>query len=567
MGIYSMRNNFSKYGKPLLYAIAFIFVAGIVLQFGGFNKNPNKHKTGSEVVIAEVNGNKITQDEFNQLYMLTDRVFENPERFGVFLPQNMYGVVSQFMQTGKPSSPLQHADLRSAVFSNLVQNRLMQVGAAGMGVKIDDKEIKKAVEEKITDYLKAQRRQLVTVDEKREKIDPRKDKEYINRLKEINFPIKAQEEFARNSIIISDVAAGLAFKGVEEKILDGMKEITDKDVMDSFNTYSYRQVVFLKPPNTPEEQIKNKAKKFVEEVKAGGDFAALAKSATKDLPFQQEGELQQASFPIYMKELSDALTTMKPGEVSDIIETENGIYVVKLESVAQTLPEKFDDKAKKERREEIKNFRKQSELMKFYETLRDNQNVVVKNKEFNGYWLINQSMMARDAKEREDKLKNAAAAFKQAITEDPDNLFAVAKLAQLRSNEGNHKEVIDLLLPILEGDNPRAEGADLRMLLGEAFEKTGKLDEAIEQFMIASDMARYDSNIHHQLLEKFKALNKPELVAKEELWIKNFNERIAEIQKQQQEAEARKNARSEKKDKNEKPAENKPSEAPADTNQ
>jgi parvulin-like peptidyl-prolyl isomerase len=86
----------------------------------------------------------------------------------------------------------------------------------------------------------------------------------------------------------------------------------------------------------------------------GADFAALASSAeTNDNPSFRSpaGWIARGSF--VLPEVEQAAWSLKPGRVSDVIETPNGFYLVKLEEVqpGKVLP--FTDPAVQQRIENI----------------------------------------------------------------------------------------------------------------------------------------------------------------------------------------------------------------------
>ena len=86
----------------------------------------------------------------------------------------------------------------------------------------------------------------------------------------------------------------------------------------------------------PEADAKKMAEDIVKEVRAGADFAELAKAKSDDKQTGPKG----GEFPLIRKgdrlpeNIKQAIFTLKPGEVSDPIREPNGFYIVKVEERA-----------------------------------------------------------------------------------------------------------------------------------------------------------------------------------------------------------------------------------------
>lgn len=82
------------------------------------------------------------------------------------------------------------------------------------------------------------------------------------------------------------------------------------------------------------DEEKSKAKKTAEEVlakiKAGEDFAKLAKEYSQDSSASNGGELGTFGRGQMVQEFEDASFSMKAGEVSDIVKTQYGYHIIKV---------------------------------------------------------------------------------------------------------------------------------------------------------------------------------------------------------------------------------------------
>lgn len=74
------------------------------------------------------------------------------------------------------------------------------------------------------------------------------------------------------------------------------------------------------------------AQMILDSVKSGSDFSGLAKRNSQDsLSAIQGGDLGYAKKGTFVKEFEEAVFSLKPGEVSDLVETQFGYHIIKLD--------------------------------------------------------------------------------------------------------------------------------------------------------------------------------------------------------------------------------------------
>jgi peptidyl-prolyl cis-trans isomerase C len=91
-------------------------------------------------------------------------------------------------------------------------------------------------------------------------------------------------------------------------------------------------LIKVAPTATPEEKMAAKAKidGLLKKVKAGGDFAALAKE-NSDCPSKERGgDLGFFDKGSMVKEFGDAAFAMKVGQISNVVETQFGYHIIKV---------------------------------------------------------------------------------------------------------------------------------------------------------------------------------------------------------------------------------------------
>jgi peptidyl-prolyl cis-trans isomerase C len=90
-------------------------------------------------------------------------------------------------------------------------------------------------------------------------------------------------------------------------------------------------------------KTQDEAKKVAEELKAGGDFAALAKKYSQDRGGAAGGDLGYFTRGQMVKEFEDAAFTLEKGKLSDPIETQFGWHILKVEDKRNRQPPSFED--------------------------------------------------------------------------------------------------------------------------------------------------------------------------------------------------------------------------------
>jgi peptidyl-prolyl cis-trans isomerase D len=108
-----------------------------------------------------------------------------------------------------------------------------------------------------------------------------------------------------------------------------------------------RHILFKVKEGASEEEekaVRENAKPVMEEARKGADFGELAKKHSEDLSNKSKGG-DLGYFPAgrMTKPFEDAAFSLKPGEVSDLVRTEFGYHIIKVEEVKEARTKGLDE--------------------------------------------------------------------------------------------------------------------------------------------------------------------------------------------------------------------------------
>ena len=129
-------------------------------------------------------------------------------------------------------------------------------------------------------------------------------------------------------------------------------------------------IVLHKGTTSDDRAVKKKeAEQIREKLLTGSDFAAIAKSSSEGYKATEGGDQGWMDPKTLRKELADAVAVLDPGRISDVIETDDDFYILKVEAKksASTIPfdsmrTKIEDELRKA--EELKLYKAWIERLK-----------------------------------------------------------------------------------------------------------------------------------------------------------------------------------------------------------
>jgi parvulin-like peptidyl-prolyl isomerase len=495
---------------PLLLLVG-IFLASCFTWYGS-NMFDKKDDAGNAGWLAKVNGEKIAREPFDKGMQDWSQRLENTRKMG-------------------PTSAEMAAYVSQSLSQAIVREALRQA-ADKQGIRISGREVDEAIDKRVKDEMASARQmveaRLTKANRKPTRSDVDKELEAMIRVQNQNdsATIESFEQDMRNGIDRDELETQLAIQKLGDNLTRSVK-MTERELIDSYRQVSVSRILIKPQPNDAIAQ--NKAKNVLAELKAGDDFAKLARDNSDDPMTKEKGGAFPFPLTIGMAQgmrldpaLTRAIFALPVGTPSNVIHTADGYEIVKVTAEKSTLPKNFQQQKKQYMDQALQAKRSQASS-EFYQKIMKDAKVEVPSGDLRGYWLKQQAMEAGQAGKFDDYtkiLKKAIPEFKAALVSDNRNAGAVITLAQIYQTLGQPKEAIQLLETKIERRETRTvEDAPLHILLGDLYAANKKTDLAIAQYGIASMVGIADESAHQQLVDKFKQVGRPDLAAKEKAFV------------------------------------------------
>lgn len=322
--------NFKTTGSIRIFLLTLF--AGILMSLFSTVSAAEAPETKTDENIAVVNKVPITKKDFEE-------------------ELNRYQ--SQMAMRGQPVSPDELNDLKTLAVQNLIGQELIIQECKKLKIKIDEKDVEEQIG-KFRDHFKT-------------------DDEFQKALSENQVTEKELRDKVERRLI--------AQKFIDTRISDKLT-VTDsesKTFYDSHPEYFAQPakikashiLVKMSPDadDTTKAEARKKIKAVQEKLKKGEDFAELAKTHSEGPSNVQGGDLGYFSKGQMVKPFEDAAFAMKTGEISDVVETQFGLHLIKLTDKQEEGKTPYKDV-----KEKITEFLKQekigSELTAYIENLK-----------------------------------------------------------------------------------------------------------------------------------------------------------------------------------------------------
>ena len=496
MSLNSMRESFHSSGKWLLgvvtIAMLFLSYSGIGSIFGQRKEAQTTRAATPSDVIATVNGQPVTRAMYDQEY-------------------NQAKQEQQMFQQGA-SGVLSDGQTRSQALQSAIRDQEQVIAAQNAGLTATQADLNKA-----------------------------RDAQLVGLRTQLGLPASASVDDINTALskypgaqTVDELipASGLRDNVLKQKYEQQLAASSMPTTMDMDNYYKsvHTRHILIGNKTRPDAQALLQAQQIIAKIKAGGDFAALAKQYSDDPGTKSKGgdDGFVDSSTGYVNEFMNAAYALKPGEVTPqpVLSPQFGYFVIQTVAVKDTHPADFQKNKAKYQQQVAQSMQSKAEQAALAQVA-STAKVVVKDPLLSAFWIFSQQPQPGQTRATQEVA--ATADLNKALTGanygDKALIYAVlASIAQ--QNHDTKGQIADLNNAVGASSND----AQLHMMLGQAYQKSGDSKSALAQYGMASDNSYNDASIHMQLQQTYKAMNQPALAQKEALLMRQ----IAQAQQQNQ---------------------------------
>lgn len=202
------------------------------------------------------------------------------------------------------------SEIYRGILDQLIDQRLLELEAAARNIKATDAEIAAGIDQ--------MKKQAPSAEAFAKALASRK-------LTEADLRAEARQRLSVDKLLTAEIEPKAAV--TEADIADFYK----KNPQFFMQPEAVRASHILLKADTPEAKTaaKAKAEDLLKQIKGGADFAALAKQHSNDGSAASGGDLGFFPRGQMVKPFEDAAFALKPGEVSNVVESEFGYHIIK----------------------------------------------------------------------------------------------------------------------------------------------------------------------------------------------------------------------------------------------
>jgi peptidyl-prolyl cis-trans isomerase SurA len=205
------------------------------------------------------------------------------------------------------------------VFQNMVTEKLILAKADQDSIYVSDEEVQKQLDNRI---------KLMA-----EQFGSEKNLEEAYGITIAKLKVLLKEDIRKKMKVerMKQKKFGYGLKVTRPEVLEFYKTFKDSipPVPETFELYEIMRIPALSPE--AKQIAYDKIKPILDSLKNGADFSELAKRYSDDSASAViGGDLGRVKKGVFVKEFEDAAFLLKPGEISDIVETQFGYHIIKV---------------------------------------------------------------------------------------------------------------------------------------------------------------------------------------------------------------------------------------------
>ena len=484
--IIKMRKWAAKRMRALMLIILGFFLISCFYFYGAYAPSSQKGGTPEkeeDLLTAKVNNEEISKSQF----------------------YSQFSQMVQYLQSMYPNQikGVNLERIKANTLDQMIDRALLLQTASQQKIKVSKGEINKEIDKLSKNF-------------------PSRD-EFEKRMKALGYTTKRLGDSIKEDLLVQNLQ-----KEIKKKV-----QVSAEDVKKEYEQVRVRHILFQLPialGNTEEEKKKNqkrqeenlkkKGEEVLLELKAGADFAELAKRDSDcpskdkggDLGFFGRGRMDPA--------FEKAAFSLKIGEVSGLVKTKFGYHIIKSEEKKEAEGPDFK-KEKKKIKKELLERKQNEEYNKWFENLKKKAKIKILDNQISAYKFS-----------EEGKWAQAIVKYKKAIEKNPDDPYLYYSLGQAYLRKDKIDEAIlqyKKALEIVSAD------ADFHFALGEAYQKKKDEDKAYGEYKEAGKLAGDDLFLHFRLQNAYQEMGKTKEVVLEKKEIERIQKEEQKRQKAMQE--------------------------------
>ena len=369
----TMLDRMRRHKSWLKWSLALVVLTFVIFYIPDFLRNPAKAGTATGEVIADVDGHEVTAGQFRRRYQTQLQTY-----------QGAYGATMN-------EQVLRQLGIDRQILQQMIDEQAALSEAERQGIKVSDEELAQQIftipafqesglfagEQRYEQVLRSQRppmtksefednlRHSMMIDRLRAALtdwlsvpDADIEREYRRRNEKVKLQVVSLPASSfRGTVTVTDADVAARYEahkaeyrvGEQRKIkfvLVDLDQVRAKTVVavadverfynDNIQQYSSPEQIrashiLLKTEGQDEAAVRKKAEEVLAQVKAGGDFAALAKQHSEDDATKAlGGDLDYFGHGRMVQAFETVAFAMEPGKISDLVKTQYGFHIIKL---------------------------------------------------------------------------------------------------------------------------------------------------------------------------------------------------------------------------------------------
>lgn len=506
LSLRNIRTGFAKKLQAVSLVFVFVIAASLITYFAAV---PTGGPPGGQSYqnVAMVDGEPVSREQFE--LMVEDRVRQQVALMG---------------------DAMASIGVRWQVFQDMVTQALIAKAAEKEGIRLSDRDLDREIEKLVDEQVKQER-------ERAAQGKPLNDREFEMIIR--NSVGKSVAEWREELKQSWEPRKPLLRQSLlEQKLREKVAKVpnpSDDELKRSFDLLTIRHILIVTDKRTEEQALK-RGEEILQKLQSGADFARIAKEFSDDPGSKQNGgslgAIPRSQLFIFAPEFTKAVEALQPGQTSDLVKTQFGFHIIRLDSVKPNVPADFDKK-KEEYAKQYVESQQQAKWQQYLVELRRTAKLEILDPELQAFQTLDDLRQKAGTPEYTAALTRAIEAFEKATKELPsaEAMVVLGELYRTQSElpglaEPARKKAREAAITAWQNALQRLESVQLRMRLAELYRKEKQDDLAIKQYQEVGQIAWDRPDIHAQLKSIYREMGRQDLVQQEIEWEKRYQERM-----------------------------------------